>query len=67
MPSLRSVYKKRPYFTNGSAKTIADVLSMARFKGEDFWFYHAGAPEDAALSALTAEERETLRAFLDLL
>jgi cytochrome c peroxidase len=67
VPSLRRLYKKRPYFTNGSAKSLADVLLMARFKGEDFWFYHAGAPEDAALSALTAEEREALLGFLDLL
>jgi hypothetical protein len=67
VPSLRRLYKKRPYFTNGSAKSLAEVLSMARFKGEDFWFYHAGAPEDADLSALTAEEREALLAFLDLL
>jgi hypothetical protein len=67
VPSLRRLYKKRPYLTNGSARTLADVLSMARFKGEDFWFYHASAPEDAKLSALTADEREALLAFLDLL
>lgn len=67
VPSLRRLYKKRPYFTNGSAKSLAEVLSMVRFKGEDFWFYHAGAPEDADLSSLAPDEREALLAFLDLL
>jgi cytochrome c peroxidase len=70
VPSLRRLYKKRPYFTNGSAKTLADVLSRARYKGDDPQFYHAGAPEGAGLTeltALTAEEREALLSFLDLL
>lgn len=63
VPSLRRLYKKRPYFTNGSAKTLADVLALARFN--DAAFYHAGAPE--GLSSLTEAEREALLAFLDLL
>jgi len=70
VPSLRRLYKKRPYFTNGSAKTLDDVLSRARYKGDDPQFYHAGAPEGAGLTeltALTAEEREALLSFLDLL
>ncbi|WP_438022335.1 hypothetical protein [Sorangium sp. So ce233] len=41
VPSLRRLYKKRPYFTNGSAKTLRDVLERARF----------AAPPDAGATA----------------
>jgi hypothetical protein len=61
--SLRRLYKKWPYFTNGSAKTLGAVLERARWKGDDFW--HDAAPADA--SGLTAPEQEALRAFLELL
>jgi hypothetical protein len=61
--SLRRLYKKWPYFTNGSAKTLGAVLERARFKDSDFW--HDAAPADA--TALTPPEQEALRAFLELL
>ncbi len=63
VPSLRRLYKKRPYFTNGSARSVGDVLSRARFRGGDFWHDHG--PEDA--EALAPGDREALLAFLDLL
>jgi cytochrome c peroxidase len=62
-PSLRRLYKKWPYFTNGSAKSLADVLARARFQGEGFW--HDGGPKEAA--GLGEEERRALLAWLDLL
>ena len=62
-PSLRRLYEKWPYFTNGSAKSLGDVLARARFRGEDFW--HDGAPEGA--EGLGEEERKALLAWLDLL
>ena len=37
VPSLRRLYKKRPYFTNGSAKTLEEVLARARFAPGGFW------------------------------
>jgi hypothetical protein len=61
--SLRRLYKKWPYFTNGSAKTLGAVLERARFKDADFW--HDAAPPDA--TALTPPEQEALRSFLELL
>jgi hypothetical protein len=68
VPSLRRLYKKRPYFTNGAAKELSAVLDGARFGAtDDAIFYHAGAPADAALVALTGEEKTALLAFLDLL
>jgi hypothetical protein len=65
VPSLRRLYKKRPYFTNGSAKTLDDVLARARFHhGEPAAFTHDGTTDGEALSEA---ERRALAAFLDLL
>jgi hypothetical protein len=61
--SLRRLYKKYPYFTNGSAKSIGDVLDRVRSGGGDF--SHAGGT--ASGEALSEEEKNDLRAFLDLL
>lgn len=69
VPSLRRLFKKRPYFTNGSAKELKDVLSMARFEAAEGGavFYHAEAPSGAAVIGLTESEKAALLAFLDLL
>jgi hypothetical protein len=61
--SLRRLYKKRPYFTDGSAKTLADVLAGVRLDSDGFW--HRGGP--AAASALDDRQRAALLAFLELL
>jgi hypothetical protein len=61
--SLRRLYKKYPYFTNGSAKSLAAVLDRASFAGGVF--FHDGAPEGAVRLADT--EKTALAAFLDLL
>jgi len=61
--SLRRLEDKRPYFTNGSAKTLGAVLERARWDGARF--FHDGAPE--AASGLTPDERASLAAFLLLL
>ncbi len=66
IPSLRRLYLKRPYFTNGSARSLADVLSRARFAGDVF--VHADpAPPDAPSGSLDAEARLALLDFLRLL
>jgi mono/diheme cytochrome c family protein len=59
--SLRRLSMKRPYFTNGSAGTLDDVLAAIRFDGAEVM--HAGGTG----AALDAASREALRAFLDLL
>jgi hypothetical protein len=61
--SLRRLYKKYPYFTNGSAKSIRNVLDRVRL--DEGRFFHDGAPEGA--TALGEEEKAALSAFLDLL
>ncbi len=61
--SLRRLYKKYPYFTNGSAKSLGDVLDRVGFDGSTF--FHDGAP--AGAEVLSAEEKSRLLAFLDLL
>jgi cytochrome c peroxidase len=60
VPSLRRLYKKRPYFTNGSAKTVLDVLDRARFSP----FSHEGRTDGDRLPAADAR---AIAAFLDLL
>ncbi len=59
VPSLRRLYKKWPYFTNGSAKSLAELLD--RFATDT----HDGAPATAA--RLTADDKSALLAFLGLL
>jgi hypothetical protein len=51
VPALRRLYKKWPYFTNGSAKSLADVLDS----------HHDGAAN------LIADDKTALLAFLALL
>jgi hypothetical protein len=65
VPSLRRLYVKWPHFTNGSADTLLNVLSRARFA--ETRFFHDHAPADATLRALTPEQVSDMVAFLDLL
>ena len=62
VPSLRRLYKKRPYFTNGSAPDVLSVLRRARFVGDAF--SHA---ENTSGDALDDDDVRDLAAFLDLL
>jgi hypothetical protein len=62
--SLRRLEDKRPYFTNGSAKTLKEVVEGARWD-EGGRFFHAGAP--AGARALSPPDRAALSAFLRLL
>jgi hypothetical protein len=64
VPSLRRLYKKQPYFTDGSARTLGDVLDRARFQGAT-GFFHDHAPE--GLETLSYQERGALLSFLALL
>lgn len=66
VPSLRRLYLKRPYFTNGSARTLGDVLERARFS-EHAFFHGAPATPDPALRAFAPDERAALLDFLRLL
>jgi hypothetical protein len=61
--SLRRLFKKHPYFTNGSAKEIGDVLDRVRFAPGGF--FHEGGPDGA--TELGVDEKRELTAFLDLL
>ena len=64
MPSLRRLYRKRPYFTNGSARDVADVLRRARVVDEQF--LHDG-DESGTGTRLATDDQAALLAFLDLL
>jgi len=64
VPSLRRLYTKYPYFTNGSAQSLTDVLDQIRF-GDNRNVWHANAP--ANTRKLTPDQRKSLTAFLRLL
>lgn len=61
-PSLRRLYKKHPYFTNGSAKSIGDVLDGVRFVGDKTLHARAETAE-----RLDDASKRALAAFLELL
>ncbi|MEZ4308337.1 MAG: hypothetical protein R3F14_09865 [Polyangiaceae bacterium] len=65
VPSLRRLYKKRPYLTTGVAKTLDDVLTRVRFG--DGAFFHDAAPPDRDLRSLDPQQQVALVAFLRLL
>ena len=68
VPSLRRLYKKYPYFTNGSAPDLATVLDRARFTSTGFWHEDGGdRPPPSDRSSLTESERTALLAFLRIL
>lgn len=67
VPSLRRLYKKRPYFTDGSAKTLRDVLDRARVGAGEETFYHDRAPEGASVRPLDDREKAALLPFIELL
>lgn len=63
VPSLRRIVRKYPYFTDGSARSLSDVLGAARVLNARF--FHARAPDGAA--PLAPAEQRALQAFLELL
>jgi len=70
-PALRRLYKKWPYFTNGSAKSLADVLDRYAYASEPpgrgtKQVFHDAAPT-AGMTRLTPADKTALAAFLDLL
>ena len=64
---LRRVAQKQPHFTNGSARTLSEVLDRARFAGDRFLHDASGTPVESDVTALTQSERDALLAFLELL
>jgi hypothetical protein len=64
VPALRRLYKKRPYFTNGSSPTLVDVLSRAR-EGRGTFSHAGGGPAD--MTPLSPEDQRAIVAFVGLL
>ena len=62
-PSLRRLYKKHPYFTNGSARSVDDVLDTLRVSGDAT--FHGKAPEGS--TPLPVSDKRALHSFLELL
>lgn len=70
VPSLRRLWVKRPYLTNGRARSLDAVLEGVRLYAtpahEEHRAVHGGAAAGEG-RAPTADETRALRAFLDLL
>lgn len=62
--SLRRAFQKYPYFTNGSARSLAEVVERAAWRGGRF--FHDRAPS-GPVERLDHEQRASLLAFLELL
>jgi len=60
VPSLRRLWVKRPYLTQGTADSVAAVLETVRLKVDTV---HGGQEG----TALSEDERDALAAFVDLL
>lgn len=67
VPSLRRLYKKRPYFTNGSAQNLADVVRAARFDGSRFEHRAQALGEGARSEHFDESTVAAIVAFIDLL
>ena len=65
--TLRRIAQKQPHFTNGSARTLSDVLDRCGFAGDRFFHDASGASGEKGVTALTQPERDALLAFLELL
>ncbi|MCA9639673.1 MAG: hypothetical protein KC492_03235 [Myxococcales bacterium] len=61
--SLRRLYKKAPYFTNGQAPDLSTLLAQCGYGAGRF--LHLGVPQDG--KRFSAEERLALEQFLRLL
>jgi hypothetical protein len=61
--SLRRLHQKFPHFTNGSARSLAEIVGGAAWVGDHF--LHDGAP--ASAERLAPAEQAALLSFLELL
>jgi hypothetical protein len=65
VPSLRRIWYKYPYFTNGSAKDLHNVLTRFRYRGATAWHQYDGVEKDkSGIQTLTPREIEALEALL---
>src|SRR5262249_28649459 len=67
VPSLRRLFKKGPYFTNGSARTLREVLENFREEEGDLVHAQRSVPSTSRFSPLREDEQRAVLAFLDLL
>ncbi len=67
VPSLRRTRNKVPYFTNGKAKRLEDVLERARLGPDPLFLHDSGHPHTPAYTTgrtLKGAEKRALLAFL---
>ncbi|MFQ5902287.1 MAG: hypothetical protein ACE5JO_01210 [Candidatus Binatia bacterium] len=67
VPSLRRVKQKHPYFTNGSSRTLQELLSRFRYREANAWHHYeppSAQVESEDVKSLTAEEIASLEEIL---
>lgn len=65
VPSLRRVVQKYPYFTDGSSRTLVDVLRRFRYQGATAWHHYEENTNGAETpKSLTADEIAYLETVL---
>jgi len=66
VPSLRRVWMKYPLFTNGSSKTIRDILNDFRYQDSTVWHRVDISDADTAedITVLTPQEKSDLEMLL---
>ena len=64
-PSLRRLYVKRPYLTNGSARTLDELVREVRFSDAGFW--HGSDRPARDEKPIGRDEQRALLAFLRVL
>ena len=62
VPSLRRIWTKYPYFTNGSSRNLTEVLQRFRFSGIERW--HEPPPDRPETRSLSEIEIKSLLAVL---
>ncbi|MEN8143558.1 MAG: hypothetical protein ABFS14_01285 [Gemmatimonadota bacterium] len=72
IPSLRRVWRKQPYFTDGSSATTEDLLRRFKYSGPQSWHHRVAASDSTAaddpvqLTSLSEREIQALDALLRL-
>lgn len=67
VPSLRRIWQKYPYFTNGSSRTLRDLLTRFRYRDMTAWHHYEASSADGEsheVKTLTPAEISLLEELL---
>jgi cytochrome c peroxidase len=67
VPSLRRAWQKYPYFTNGSSRTLRDVLARFRYRDVTAWHHLDPVSSGRAAGTVKSLTDEEIGSLLELL